>query len=184
MEDARVFKTTRTKEPMRAKTYHTLDTLMKRTEEVGECIEWQGYFQNKVPFTQHGERFMSVRRLILELNGTEVPENMYAKSSCGNPDCVNPNHIVLVSRKQHSKAMASKVKHNSPIRLAKLVKSAQSRRVLTDDQVMQALMDNRTCAEIAREFEVSKSLISKIRRGRSNRMVKAMNNPFSGLMRI
>jgi hypothetical protein len=169
---------------MRVKNYHTIETLMKRTEEVGECIEWQGYFQNKVPFVQHGERFLSVRRLILELNGTDVPADMYAKTSCGNPMCVNPSHIVLVSKKQHSKAMAAKVKHNSPTRLAKLVKSAQSRRVLTDDQVMQALMDDRTCAEIAKEFEVSKSLISKIRRGQSNRMVKAMNNPFSGLMRI
>lgn len=167
---------------MRTKTLHTVESLMRRTEEVGNCIEWQGYFQNKTPYVQHGDRFMSVRGLIMELLGNKYQGRMFYGVSCGNKACVNPEHIVARPLKAHASYMANQTDHNAPTRIFKLQKAAEKRRVLSEEQLMQVRTDSRTCAEIAASLGVSKSLISKIRRGRSNRMVNAQNNPFWGLM--
>ena len=138
------------------KTYHTIESLMARTEEVGNCIEWQGYFQNKAPYVQHGERFLSVRKLIKELLDGSSSEKLSYGTICGNHRCVNPDHISARNVLQHMRHMTSKVDYNDPVRIVKLQKSAQGRRVMTDEQVFQAFSDPRTCAEIAAELGVSK----------------------------
>ena len=155
---------------------------MKRTEEVGECIEWQGYFQNKTPHVQNEGNMVPVRKLIMELLGNTQKERMFYSVSCGNRACVNPKHIVYRTMKDHATHMAKKVDANAPTRIFKLQKSAEKRRALNEQQIMQVRTDNRSCSEVAVLFGVSKSLISKIRRGKSNRMVNAQNNPFWGLM--
>ena len=167
---------------MRTKTTHTLETLMKRTEEVGDCIEWQGYFQNKNPYVQHGDRFMSVRALVMELLGHQYEGKIFYGTKCDNKRCVNPEHIVARTPKQHISYMSSRVDPNAPMRVFKLQKAAAKRRALDDEQLMQVRTDNRTCGEIAASLGVSKSLVSKIRRNKSYRMVNAQNNPFWGLM--
>lgn len=164
------------------KTYHTIESLMARTEEVGNCIEWQGYFQNKAPYVQHGDRFLAVRRLIKELLGNNESGKLSYGTSCGNRRCVHPNHIVARNTRQHMQFLTSKTNYNNPIRIAKLQKAAQKRRVLTDEQVFMAFSDPRSCSAIAKELNVSKELVAKIRRGDSNKTVIAKNNPFYGLM--
>lgn len=164
------------------KTYHTIESLMARTEEVGNCIEWQGYFQNRAPYVQHGDRFLAVRRLIKELLGAHHGEKLSYGTSCGNHRCVNPDHIVARNVAQHMKYLTSKADYNNPVRIAKLQKAAAKRRVLNDEQVFQAYSDPRTCAEIAVDLGVSKEIVSRIKRGKSNRTVIAKNNPFWGLM--
>lgn len=164
------------------KTYHTIESLMARTEEVGNCIEWQGYFQNKAPYVQHGDRFLAVRKLVKELLGGNPSEKLSYGTTCGNYRCVNPDHIAARNVLQHMKHMTGKADYKNPVRIAKLQKSAQSRRVLTDEQVFQAFSDPRTCIEIATELGVSKEVVSRIKRGKSNRTVIAKNNPFWGLM--
>lgn len=167
---------------MRKKTLHTVESLLARSEEVGNCIEWQRYFQNGTPYVQHGDKLVAVRALMMELLGNVYQERMFFGVNCGNKACINPEHIVARSMKTHAKHMANNADHNSPIRIAKLQKAAAKRRVLTDDQVMDVLMDQRTCKNIAQELGVSSSLIAKIKRGESNRMAIAKNNPFWGLM--
>lgn len=167
---------------MKKKTFHTVESLFARSEEVGNCIEWQAYFQNGTPYVQHGDRFMSVRALMMELMGNVYEERMFFGVNCDNKACINPEHIVARSMKSHAKHMAQKTDHNGILRLAKLQKAAAKRRALTDDQVMQVLTDERTCKSIAKELGVSSSLIAKIKRGESSTMVVAKNNPFWGLM--
>lgn len=167
---------------MRKKTVHSIESLMARTEEVGNCIEWQGYFQNNNPYVQHGDRFLAVRKLIMELLGNEMQGRVFYGTKCGNSACVNPEHIAARGMKEHSRHMVKNMDYNNPVRVAKLQIAAKARRVLDDDQVMDAIMDPRNCKEVAEELGVSKSLISKIRRGKSNRMALAKNNPFWGLM--
>lgn len=167
---------------MRTKTLHTVESLLARSEEVGNCIEWQKYFQNHTPYVQHGDRFVAVRALMMELLGHVYKERMFFGVKCGNKACINPNHIVARTAKDHARHMANNTDHRGAIRIAKLQKAAAKRRVLTDDQVMQVLTDERTCKSIAQELGVSSSLIAKIKRGEANKMVVAKNNPFWGLM--
>ena len=155
---------------------------MARTEEVGQCIEWQGYFQNNNPYVQHGDKFLNVRKLIMELLGKTYQGRMFYGTKCGNQECVNPAHIAVRTMKEHSRMMANNVDHRSAIRIAKLQEAAKSRRVLTDDQVKTIFVDERKCSEIASEFGVSKSLVARIKSGKSNSLALAKNNPFWGLM--
>ena len=155
---------------------------MARAEEVGDCLEWQKYFQNGTPYVQHGDRFMSARALMMELLGNRYEGRMFYGTTCGNKACIKPEHIAVRPMKSHATHMAKQVDSNGLVRLAKLRKAAESRRLLDDDQVMQVLMDPRSCAEIALDFNCSKSLVSRIKRGKSSRMAIAKNNPFWGLM--
>lgn len=166
----------------RKKTVHTLETLLAKTEDYGNCMEWTGYYQNRTPFASHNGVLTSVRKMIAEFNGMEVPEGHFVGTTCGNKRCVNPDHLAVRSMKDHATMMAFKVDHTSLLKLAKQQKAAQKRRVLTDEQVMSVMMDPRESRVIADELGVSKSLVCRIRNGTSNRAVVAVNNPFYGLM--
>ena len=155
---------------------------MARTEEVGECVEWQKYFQNGTPYVQHGDRFVAVRQLVMEFLGNQYEGRTFFGTSCKNKACINPQHIVARSAKEHAKFMANNTDHNSPTRIAKLQKAAERRAVINKDQASQIRLDPRRCEDIAVQFGVSKSLVAKIKRGEAHRPVSAQNNPFWGLM--
>lgn len=166
----------------RKRKIQTLETLLARTEEYGECMEWKGYHQNKTPHVQQGDRFMSVRQLMWELLGKKLKAGYFYGTSCNNPSCVNPKHIVERSHSDHAKKCAQKVNHNALPRLVKLAKAAEKRRILSQEQVCSILIDQRPSREIANDFGVSKSLICRIKSGKAHKTVNAMNNPFWGLM--
>jgi len=39
-----------------------------------------------------------IRWLYEKIHGL-VPDDMYVKQSCGDPDCINPDHLILISKK-------------------------------------------------------------------------------------
>lgn len=166
----------------RKKTVHTLESLLARTEDYGDCMEWTGYCQNKAPYIQHGDEFLAVRKLIWRLLGNDTTGKLLYGNKCGNKKCVNPDHIAPRNMKAHATMMAKNVDHQSITRVAKLSKAAQKRKALTDEQVSNILLDHRSTREIADDFGVSKTLICRIKAGRSHKMVNAKNNPFWGLM--
>jgi hypothetical protein len=168
---------------MRKMTFHTLESLMARTEEVGDCKEWQGYFANASPGVKHGGKMTTVRKLIRILQGKERPPGTMTSVSCGNHRCVHPDHLIDRDATAHARVMASNVDYASPTRTAKLQKKAEPRRKISDEGVQAALGDPRTCQAVADAHGVSKSLISKIRRGQSHRQTNAAANPWAGLMR-
>ena len=161
---------------------YTLEKVFARTEEYGNCLDWTGYCQNKVPHVQHEGVFMPVRKLVWILTGRKANENHFYSTKCGNPKCVHPNHITERSRKEHMKFMSKKVDHNAMSRIANLCKAAEKRRILTDEQVAQVMIDPRSSSEIAADFNCSKTLICRIKRGNANRAALAKNNPFWQLM--
>lgn len=161
----------------------TLETILARTDEVGDCLEWQGMNKNGTPLIRIARKMHTVRRVIREMLGIPAAEGNYLAASCANPKCVNPEHIIERTRAQHMKRIASMVDHNHPIRIAKLQKSKAHKRVVSDEGLAIILNDNRKSEDVARELGVSKSLVKKIRRGEAYRQVSAAVNPFAGLMR-
>lgn len=164
-------------------TFQTMESLIARTEEVGNCMEWQGYVGNGSPQVSHGGKIITVRKLMRELQGKPTSKGIFTGTTCGNPLCVNPSHMVDRDMRQHSRMMTSRIDYNSPVRTAKLQRSAAGRRKITDEGIAAALTDPRSCKEVAEDHGVHKSLISRIRRGQAHRQVNASTNPFSGLMR-
>lgn len=169
-------------------TIHTIESLMDRTIEVGDCAEWQGYFAGKTaaPNVYHNGQMIAVRKLIAALSGRDDVESIpYWSASCGNPLCVHPDHIVGRSNARHFSHMGKKVDHQSPSRVAKLQEFGRQRAIakLTQDKADAIRLDTRTGPEIAQEYGINRSLVSKIRRGLSWRPVSAAVNPWGGLMR-
>jgi len=88
-----------------------------------------------------------------------IPENMYVLHHCDNRCCVNPEHLFLGTHKDN---MDDMIKKN---RQAVGSKCGASK--LTDDQVRNIRADNRYQKDIAKDFNVSRSLISYIKRNKS-----------------
>jgi len=160
-------------------TQHTLETLLARTVEVGDCREWQGYIANDTPQVSHRGKMMTVRRLMFELQGKAV-EGYYIAPKCSNSKCVNPDHAIARTSKAHHKVMNQNVDFNGLLRIIKLQQVAKGRRKLTDEQVSQIRIDPRPSRAVAAEHGVSKGLVCLIRIGKAHRAVTA--NPFAGLM--
>lgn len=161
-------------------TQHTLETLMARTVEVGDCREWLGYSANGVPQVSHAGKMTTVRRLMFELQGKDV-EGYYIAPKCGNSKCVHPAHIIARTIRAHHKFMSKCGDPNGLMRIINLQKAAKARRKLTDEQVIQIRSDPRPSRAVAAEHGVSKDLVCRIRAGKAHRAVSA--NPFAGLMK-
>lgn len=159
-------------------TIHTIESLLARSVEVGNCNEWAGYTRNKTPLVFYQGRIQGVRRVMLELMGKKLPKGYFVSCNCANHRCVNPKHIEVRSPKRHATVMANLVEHDSPQRILRCTMKAQVRRKLTDEQVRQILTDPRNCREMGELFNVNKSLVASIRRGTAHRMTLALNNPF------
>tara|TARA_R110002126_G_C10440186_1_gene498870 strand:+ start:590 stop:1084 length:495 start_codon:yes stop_codon:yes gene_type:complete len=82
----------------RQKIAHTAKTLMAKTEEVGRCMEWQGYCQEGVPHVYHRGRMHSVRRLLRVMAGKKVDDDKFVTPKCKNRLCVKLDHMQVVDR--------------------------------------------------------------------------------------
>lgn len=167
----------------RPKIVQTIESILARTDEVGECLEWQGIMGHSTPQIRIDRRLLTVRRVIREMLGRPAKPGNFLAPSCGNPKCVKPEHIIERQPHQHMKVMAGKIDHNHPIRVAKLQKAKAHLRVVSEAGLTLIRSDDRKAEEVARELGVSKSLVTKIRRGDCYRDIRASSNPFAGLLR-
>jgi hypothetical protein len=166
----------------RPKAVHTLESVLARTTEVGDCLEWQGFMQDgRTPLIKVHNRLVTVRRFIRELQGEPAAPGRFLSASCGNQRCVNPDHILERTSRQHARYIASCVNMRSPVRIVKLQRMNAHRRALTDEQVQVVRTDPRSATALAREFGCSKSVICDIRNGKTYRQVAA--NPWDQLLR-
>lgn len=156
----------------------TVETLLSKTMEEGECMVWTGYIGNYVPQISHAGKVVAVRRLLLELGGRTVKATEYAIASCGNTSCVNPDHIILRTASQHGKAM-TKFARNEHARSAKLSTIARATRAKLDiDQARAIRSSDETGPVLAERYGVNRSVIARIRR---NVVWKDYSSPFVGL---
>lgn len=164
-------------------TIHTIESLLARTIDVGECQEWQGYVcNNHNPKVFHEGRLHSVRRVLCMLAGQTIPKGFFVGHTCGNHKCVNPAHTAVRNMRQQAKVMSKQVDHAHPSRVLKLTEAAQVRRKLTDEQLHEIIMGDMSRRVLAEKFSVHPSLISRIRSGKAHRMSAARNNPFFRLI--
>lgn len=165
-----------------AHTQLTLEGLLARTVEVGDCREWQDYSGNGTPLVHDGTKMQPVRRVINQLLGK--PVGKYLVPRCDNPACVAPEHIQSRTQAQHSQRMAAKVDMQAPARVLKLQKTARAHRGKITEEIASAIFYSTTPAkEEAARYNIAKSLVCRIRRGESWRELSAANNPWVGLMR-
>lgn len=164
----------------KTKTTHTIESLKARTIDDAGCWIWQGYYGNKVPHVFGPERMIPVRRLILDLLGKVYPKKSHIHPSCGNRGCVNPEHYKIYTQKQHMEILLKKA-HQSPNRIASLQKYKRANDSKINAQIAQEIrLSDEPGPVLAKKYNVSKSLISRIR---LNKSWVDTNHPFLSLMR-
>lgn len=162
---------------------HTLETVLARADEVGNCLEWSGAFNGKSPLLKIGRKPVQVRRFVREQLGKPIPEGHFATVSCGNHRCIKPEHIMHMPAGAFMAKISAEVDHQNPIRTAKIRRARCHARLFTEEQAMQIRLDPRPSREVAQQYGCSHDLVNKIRAGRSYKPLHAGASPFSGLIR-
>jgi len=164
----------------RAFTVHTIESLMAKTIEEGECRLWTGYTQKNNPQIMHKKKMVLVRRLILKLQGKTVGKTDHASTTCGVCGCVEPTHLILRTHSEHASMMGLSSNRK---RLARAAKLADWARKNTAKLTIQIAREIRASDEsgpvLAARFGVQRGMISRIRRGQAWR--EFGGNPFAGL---
>lgn len=163
------------------KTVHTVESLLARTTEYGECRIWAGYSQNGSPQIFEAGRMTPVRRVLTRLLAGGDNAGGYYVSTCGEKLCVEPTHFCWISSKTHMQSMAVALSKMPSVLRIRNAKISKNRREVTDAQIaaMQADLD-KSCRQVASEIGVSSSLVSRYRSGRVGRTID--KNPWAQLI--
>lgn len=159
-----------------------LKSIRARCEEIGECWEWQGAAQthSHTPVMRHGGKHHCVRRVIAQAQGHNVIGKVVTHK-CGNSKCVNPAHVVVLTKTQLQKR--TNQQHAGTASIARRSRVASARRAkakLTLEQAEAIRLDPRIQRVIALEYGVSQATVSAIKRGR---MWRDYSNPFVSLLK-
>jgi hypothetical protein len=169
----------------KARTNHTIESLKARTIEEGDCWLWQGYIVNSTPqvigYPDGKKKMVSVRRMLRELvTGQKQPDGHFG-NTCGNHQCVNPDHAIWRGQDAHMRAMA-KTRTVSTVTAHKL----RQHRInagfakLDESKAQEIRMSSEPAPVLAERFGVSKSAISRIRR---NEVWRILTSPWQGLFK-
>ena len=154
-----------------------LDRIMARTIEVGDCLEWQGYFcQGKHPQINLGAgRVAAVRRVLWEMDHGPVPPGLQVGVTCGNWRCVCRGHIAARTRSKASRGRTRSLQERINIAAGR---RAGSR--LTMDDVRTMRTSEEPVRQLAARYGVSWGYVWRIRRGEA---WADTASPWSGLGR-
>lgn len=160
------------------KQVQTIETMLARTTEEGECRLWNGYIGNGVPQVSHKGKVVAVRRLMLDLQGRELKPGEHAVPRCKNPECVHPDHILVRNASQHSKAMLA-VPRNEPLRAARCAEHKRKNGAKINMEIAREIRASDEAGHVlGARFGIDKSMVARIRNGDSWR---EFSSPFAGL---
>lgn len=87
----------------------TKESLMARTIQVGDCIEWTGHINHSgYGSVWHNGKNRDVHRVSCELHHGPIPAGFHVMHTCDNRRCINPDHIRAATRKENMTDMFRK----------------------------------------------------------------------------
>ncbi len=149
----------------------SLDAMRARTIEVGECWEWQGCISSgHSPRVHYAGRARSARKLMLALAGrpSEPPPGHKLVTTCGNPRCVRPEHLAIISFATHVRTRLVPGT-NMALKNAKIAharRQRQTKLTAADVHELRRSGNTETAAQAAARLGVSVGHINDIRRWR------------------
>ena len=141
-----------------------LKKIESRCEEVGDCLEWQGYISaGGSPRIYHDGKMQSVRKLMLQAHGkpSGVPLKHKLMTTCENPRCVHPSHLVIAPMAKFVRVRLV-ANTNHQIRAAKIAKARRKSAKLTADDVAAIRASDEADHILAERYGVSRSHVSGI----------------------
>lgn len=141
-----------------------LKKIESRCEEVGDCLEWQGHISaTGSPRMYYDGKMQSARKLVLKARGKpcEVPPKHKLMTTCENPRCVHPSHLVIAP-------MAKFVRDrlvpgtNHLLRSAKIAKARRAGAKLSHADVAEIRASTEKDHILAERYGVSRAYVSSI----------------------
>jgi hypothetical protein len=161
-----------------------LDYFMARCVEDGDCMLWdrskdRGGRPRLSIRTLARTKTLTVqpRRMVWELVNGKIPARKYVTVTCGNPACLNPDHMELIAKGEVIRRTAQHegVKHRR--RLAGL--ASRERSPLSMEVARYIRASDKSGAQLSRELNIPATTISAIRLYK--RWKDLEGNPFAGL---
>lgn len=152
----------------------TADWLLARAVQRDECLIWKGEAANngKDPRGVVDNQRFYVRRAIWKAmhDGREAPPLLHIVTSCKQPCCVEPSHLIGRTR---SNALKGRVMPLS--QKAKIAASKRAASALSQEQVAEIMASELSGPKEAKRHGISKDMVNKIRAGQLRR---DYSNPF------
>lgn len=148
----------------------TAEALLARTVEEGDCLLWKGSMAStNIPTVcVEADARRSVRRLLWQMLNGPIPANKFASCSCGEPRCVAPEHLVLMTKRQIAKRTAKTGVFANHVRVAKIAATKRAASPITWDDVARIRSAPRGQGlAIAKELGVSQMTVWRIRHHKS-----------------
>lgn len=148
----------------------TVERIYERADLVGKCRIWTGYLANNVPhiYDSFKGRMVPVRAALAELTDKPGKPGGFWIARCGNPHCVEAEHMRSLNRSEFSRHMSRTLQKVHPMKNAiRIAKSAKSRRRLTDEQIRYILTSPEPRDKVAAVVGCHPSLVSRYRLGKS-----------------
>lgn len=158
-----------------------IERVRKHIDEVGDCWEWNGAMQSNAPTPAINwkRRCKPVRRVLAEAMGKAI-QGKFVTCKCRNELCVNPDHLMVVTRKRLQEMLSKERNYTSnPVRNKKLADKARLKSKLTSELAAEVREADGTQREIAARFGISQATVSVIKRGKTWR---DYSNPFAQLI--
>ena len=161
-----------------------LEAITKHVIEDGDCWNWIGALQScgATPTMRWQGTTGSVRRFVLLANG-QPPNNSrktLATYTCGNPKCVNPEHLAWAGRKAvQIRTNRERTPEAGLLRSKKIAEANRRHAKLTLEKAHQVREAEGTQRAIAKAFGISPATVSSIKTGKTWRTYTS--NPFTGL---
>lgn len=93
-----------------------------------------------------------------------IPRGLFVLHRCDVTSCVNPNHLFLGSKQDNLDDMVAKGRDRFSVNPARGERNGHAK--FTEEQVKLIRVDQRSQVEIAREHNVNRSQISRIKAGK------------------
>ena len=163
-----------------------LDEIRARCVDCGECWHWTGYGGQRGHHPQvkgKDGKVLLVRRLAYAARKGAIGEGLRVVPTCGDPRCINPEHMRTMTESQKGRAAGKRGAFSSPARGAKI---ARARRSAPDAkitiEIARAIRESSESGPVlAQRYGINRSRVNQIKRGDAWR--EYHNNPFAGLVR-
>lgn len=162
----------------------SVEWIHSRCEEDGDCMLWQGSRDQggrpKLSFkpAQGVCKTLQPRRLVWEQSKGPIPKSLFVTVTCGNPLCLNPAHMELITKGEVIRRTAQNPATRARRHLAGLKRREESERDM--ELARQIRQSPKSGAQLSREMGIPATTISAIRLHKRWRETQA--NPFAGLM--
>lgn len=126
----------------------------------GKCWKWTaGTFTRGYGCFWLDGRMRLAHRCSWGIAYGKPPDDLCVLHTCDNPPCVNPSHLFLGTDKDNTRDMFEKGRQN------RVKGMAHPRCKLTENQVKSIYNDSRRHSQIAEDYGIHQTQISRIKRG-------------------